>query len=80
MQRLFETLSIVVADILILCGATGTWDSVSEVVVREFETELYEVVNSQDHRGKFYVSRDVRVIEHYCRPRWYYRTNRVRRH
>lgn len=66
MQRLFETLSIVVADILILCGATGTWDSVSEVVVREFETELYEVVNLalrfQWTAGECVVSRDLLVF------------------
>ncbi|KAI1793712.1 hypothetical protein LXA43DRAFT_885202 [Ganoderma leucocontextum] len=44
-RRLFETLSIIVADILVVCGAAGTWDGISGMVVHEFETELHEVVD-----------------------------------
>ena len=44
-RRLFETLSIIVADVLIICGATGTWESISGMVVREFERELHEIVD-----------------------------------
>ena len=42
---MFETLSIIVSDVLIICGAEGTWDDISGVVVREFERELLEVVD-----------------------------------
>ncbi|KAM5545524.1 hypothetical protein V8D89_000562 [Ganoderma adspersum] len=44
-RRLFETLSIIVSDVLIVCGAEGTWDSISEIVVHEFERELLELVD-----------------------------------
>ncbi|PIL34603.1 hypothetical protein GSI_03382 [Ganoderma sinense ZZ0214-1] len=44
-RRLFETLSIIVSDVLIICGAEGTWDSISGIVVHEFERELLEVVD-----------------------------------
>ncbi|EJF61938.1 hypothetical protein BD309DRAFT_867110, partial [Dichomitus squalens] len=61
-QRLFQTLSVVIADVLILCGAIGTWDGVLEAVVRDFEAELYEVVNLalrfQWTAGECVISRD----------------------
>ncbi|KAI0738317.1 hypothetical protein C8Q80DRAFT_1068481, partial [Daedaleopsis nitida] len=65
-SALLASLSKVVADVLLACGATGTPDDVLALVHREFESELGEVVGYalefRSKAGERVVSRDLRVF------------------
>ena len=65
-QRLVKSLSGIVADVLVISGAAGTWESISDVVSQEFETNLHEIVSLalqfQWTAGERIVSRDFVVF------------------
>ena len=65
-QRLFKTLSGIVADVLVISGVTGTWESLSETIVQRFENDLYQIINLalqfQWTVGERIVSRDYVVF------------------
>ncbi|RDX46341.1 hypothetical protein OH76DRAFT_1356279 [Lentinus brumalis] len=65
-QRLFKTLAGIVADVLVIYGASGTWEDVSDAVTQTFERDLHEVISLalqfQWTAGEKVVSRDFSVF------------------
>lgn len=65
-QRLFKTLTGIVADVLVIYGASGTWESVSDAVTQTFEGDLHEIISLalrfQWTTGEKIVSRDFAVF------------------
>lgn len=61
-QRLFKSISGIVADVLVICGVAGTSESISETVGEGFATDLHEIVSLalqfQWTAGERIVSRD----------------------